>query len=333
MKCKKLLIFSILGTSIFWGSIGIGYGQTYTVQEGDSFWKISQKYNVPLKEIMTLNHADENTEIYPGNQIIISENETYKVQAGDTYWIISQKYNVNFKNLLACNGANENTWLEVGDVIKIPSSQNLSNTEKTQINTKPYVTYITHTVKAGDDPWKLSLQYGIPMKEILDANHMNENQWLTIGQSIKIPVHHVPILPTPASKYGEYLDWWSGAQYVLPIGAKFTVVDFATGKRWNMKRTIGANHADCEPITKEDTNIMKGVWGGTFSWDTRPVVIEYKGRKIAASAAAMPHDVQYINDNNFDGHMDIHFLNSTRHKDGQIDPSHQANIKIAAGKK
>jgi len=33
-----------------------------------------------------------------------------------------------------------------------------------------------------------------------------------------------------------------------------------------------------------------------------------------------------------DGHFDIHFLNSTRHKDGEVDWSHQANVRIAAGK-
>ena len=31
-------------------------------------------------------------------------------------------------------------------------------------------------------------------------------------------------------------------------------------------------------------------------------------------------------------HFDIHFLNSTRHKDGLIDKVHQANIRISAGK-
>ncbi|QEK11483.1 LysM peptidoglycan-binding domain-containing protein [Crassaminicella thermophila] len=323
MKFKKLFISSILGTSLFLGSMGISYGQnlTYTVQSGDVFWKIAQKYNVSTKALMEANNADENTIIYPGQSLIIPSNEKiHIVKPGDTYWIISQKYGVSFKELLKYNGADENTYLDIGQAVKIPSDSQ-----------KPYVTYITHTVKNGDDFWKLSLQYGIPMYELLEVNGMDENTWLTIGQKIRIPVHHVPIKPTPANKYGEYLDWWTEAQYVLPIGAKFTLVDFETGKRWNMKRTIGANHADCEPLTKIDAAIMKGVWGGQFSWERRAVIVEYNGRKIAASAASMPHSIQYINDNNFNGHMDVHFANSTRHKDGKIDWEHQKNIKIAAG--
>ncbi|TCO73140.1 LysM peptidoglycan-binding domain-containing protein [Marinisporobacter balticus] len=346
MKLKNILISSVLGTSLFLGSMGTTYGQnlTYTVQSGDVFWKIAQKYEISTKALMEANNADENTMIYPGQNLIIPGKESiHIVQSGDTYWIISQKYGINFKELLTYNGANESSWLSIGQAVKIPMkvTENISNDENNmntgeqvdKINTaqEAYVTYMTYTVKQGDDPWKLSLQYGIPMNEILSANNMAESTWLNIGDVLKIPVHHVPIKATPGSKYGEYLDWWTEAQYVVPIGTKFTLVDFATGKRWNMKRTIGANHADCEPLTASDAAIMKEVWGGTFSWDKRPSVIEYNGRKIAASVASMPHDIQYITDNNFNGHMDIHFANSTRHKDGEIDWEHQKNIKIAAG--
>jgi len=98
-----------------------------------------------------------------------------------------------------------------------------------------------------------------------------------------------------------------------------------------VKRTIGANHADCEPLTANDAAIMKEVWGGSYSWKERAVIVEVDGRKIAASMASMPHDIQYITNNNFDGHFDIHFRNSTRHSDGKISESHQKQVRIAAG--
>ncbi|MCR3921635.1 MAG: hypothetical protein NUK65_03840 [Firmicutes bacterium] len=41
------------------------------------------------------------------------------------------------------------------------------------------------------------------------------------------------------------------------------------------------------------------------------VIVEVNGRQIAASASTMPHDIQSITDNGFEGHFDIHFLNST----------------------
>jgi len=120
------------------------------------------------------------------------------------------------------------------------------------------------------------------------------------------------------------------------------------------KRTIGASHSDTETLTANDTSIMKSIWGGNFSWGRRPVIIEYNNRKIAASAAGMPHagndtapggqytswrsdnygpgtNLDYVKNNNMNGVFDIHFLNSTRHKDGLVDQEHQENIEIAAG--
>ena len=43
------------------------------------------------------------------------------------------------------------------------------------------------------------------------------------------------------------------------------------------------------------------------------VIIETGGRKLAASMSSMPHGIQYITGNNFNGHFDVHFKNSTRH--------------------
>jgi LysM repeat protein len=178
--------------------------------------------------------------------------------------------------------------------------------------------------------WKLGLQYGIPIHEIMEANGIAQDTVLYPGQKLRIPVHHVPVRPTPGPQYGEYLDWWAEAQYLWPIGKTAVIQDFETGVVWNVRRTIGANHADVEPLTWEDTEIMKELWGG-WNWEVRPVLVIVDGRKIAASASAMPHGVQYIKNNGFDGHFDVHFKNSTRHRDGKIDIEHQERVKKAAG--
>lgn len=51
-------------------------------------------------------------------------------------------------------------------------------------------------------------------------------------------------------------------------GAKFTVTDVRTGKSFRARRFGGWYHADSEPITKEDTAVMKSLEG--FSWNRRP---------------------------------------------------------------
>lgn len=200
-----------------------------------------------------------------------------------------------------------------------------------QKQAKPVVEYAWHQVKEGESAWSISIDYGIPMHELLQANGLPEEAVLAVGQQIKVPVHHIPVKPTVSPQHGEYLDWWSEAQYVFPIGKIAKVTDLATGRIFRIKRTIGANHADCEPLTAADAAVMKEVWGGQYSWKERAVLIEVDGRKLAASMASMPHGVEYIKDNNFTGHFDVHFPNSTRHKDGKVSRAHQEQIRLAAG--
>lgn len=158
----------------------------------------------------------------------------------------------------------------------------------------------------------------------------------------------------PTSKKVEMLDWWKSGRNAFPIGSVVTVKDVYTGKTFKIKRTMGANHADCEALTLADTKIIKSIWGG-FSWDVRPVHIFINGRVLAASMAGQPHagvdsapayavvnnrsegygtgeNLDTIKGNGMDGHFDVHFLNSTRHKDGQEDPRHQAAVKVAASR-
>ncbi|MTI68163.1 MAG: LysM peptidoglycan-binding domain-containing protein [Firmicutes bacterium] len=350
-KITKKIITGALAISI----IGTGssvLASTYQVKSGDTFWKIASKYDLSTSELMKENNATKDTILYIGDKLNIpdSEENFYTVQKGDTPWIISNKFDVSLTELLSINNLDSNSYIYIGQKLKIP------NKETIEIPKQPesYVTYETHIVKRGESFWSLSKEYGIQYSELLKANNAPVNTILYIGDEIKIPIHHVPVTETLGEKYGEYLDWWQAAQYVIPIGAKIKIKDLYTGKSFMAKRTLGANHADCETLTKEDTKIMKDIWGGSFNWEKRPVVVEYNGRKIAASQAGMPHagnenvpggeytswrnggygagmNLDYIKGNAMEGHFDLHFLNSTRHKDGNKDETHQKNVKISAG--
>jgi D-gamma-glutamyl-meso-diaminopimelic acid endopeptidase CwlS len=358
MNIKKMLISGALSVGILAGSSIFTFADsiTYKVQPGDTFWKISQKYNVSLSTLMNANNASASTILYVGQNLTIpaeASQTTYTVRSGDAYWKIAAKYGVDINLLMSFNGANEKTVLYPGQKIKIPG---MGTSAPSPAATKPYITYDKYTVQKGDTFWSVASKFGLPMSELLKANNANESSYLSIGDVIKIPVHHIPVKSTPGEKYGEYLDWWTEAQYVIPIGSVFEVVDFYTGKSFKAKRTTGANHADVETMTLEDTKTMKTIWGGNFSWTARPVIIKHNGRKIAASATSMPHagnesapggkytswrsgnygageNYDWVKGNGIDGHFDIHFAGSTRHNNGQIDSKHQANVKIAAGVK
>lgn len=280
---------------------------TYTVASGDILWKIADRYKVTIQAIMDA-----------------SKLTSYELSVG-------QKLTIPASPVSTTNPTTptEPTTGTVTDPTTIPTTPTEPVEEHS--DDEYWTEMINYTVQKGDNGWTISIDHGIPMSEFLQVNNMSSSSYLQIGQVVKIPVHHVPELSTPGDKYGEYQDWFKGAQYLFPINAEATVTDFYTGKSFQVKRTIGAFHSDTEPLTAEDAAIIKEIWGGTYSWKVRPVIVEVDGRQLAGSMSSMPHDIEYIKDNNFDGHFDIHFLNSLRHKDGLIDQDHQAAIRVAAG--
>lgn len=127
----------------------------------------------------------------------------------------------------------------------------------------------------------------------------------------------------------EKLDWFNGGSSVIPKGATFKVKDVNTGKVFTCKRWSGANHMDTEPLTAEDTAIMKAIYGGSWSWDRRAILVMYNGHVYAASMNGMNHGTTTIADNNFDGHFCIHFYNSRTHETDRVDEDHQAAVARA----
>ncbi len=162
--------------------------------------------------------------------------------------------------------------------------------------------------------------------------------------------------PTESSsipKYGDLINW-SKASNLIPKGTTVKVIDLATKKTFNIQRTFGTNHLDGEASSTSDTSIIKSIWGG-FSWERRPIIVNINELYIAASMTAMPHagvdskeaiktvdnrsdgygtgeNLDMIKNNGMDGVIDIHFKDSTRHKDNKPDPQHQAAILLSSGK-
>jgi hypothetical protein len=125
---------------------------------------------------------------------------------------------------------------------------------------------------------------------------------------------------------------WEQVNDILPKYSKFTVVDLETGMQFQVQRRAGSNHADVQPLTSEDTAIMKKIYNGQWSWKRRAIiVISEEKKKIAASMHGMPHGGGALK-NNFPGHFCIHFYGSTTHRTNFMDLSHKLMILKAAGK-
>lgn len=140
--------------------------------------------------------------------------------------------------------------------------------------------------------------------------------------------------PTQKVRYGEIVEWSKAKNFVAwGGGKKFKCIDFWTGKTYYLIRVGGSNHMDVEPATKADTATLKAAYGGKWSWDRRPTLVQFNGKWYAASINGWPHGKETVKNNDMTGQICLHFTNSRTHGTNLKDSDHQRCIQIAAGKR
>ena len=199
-------------------------GGSYTVQAGDSYWRIANKYGISISELQRLNGTSDYN-LYPGQSLKVpgsgssssasaSSNGTstststtsaapaaggsYTVQAGDSYWRIANKYGISISELQRLNGTS-NYFLYPGQSIKVPGSGSANATPAPAATTAsttsapaetpapaPSTGGGNYTVQAGDSYWRIANKYGISISELQRLNGTS-NYFLYPGQSIKVP--------------------------------------------------------------------------------------------------------------------------------------------------
>ena len=136
-----------------------------------------------------------------------------------------------------------------------------------------------------------------------------------------------------AANYSTYrtekLDWFKGGAQLFHGQCAMTIKDVNTGRTFRVQRRFGTNHLDVEPLTANDTAVLKSVFGGSFSWSRRAILVLFNGHVYAASMNGMPHGTYGITDNNFNGHFCIHFTNSRTHDTDKVDSAHQNCVQHA----
>lgn len=352
----------------------------YQVLSGDSLWGISQTFGVPISTLRQLNNLTGDM-LYVGQKLVIKNAAPFFVsfpayatgsatlRSGPGFGFSPLGYlsastgitvvgkNGDWYKVTTPKGSGYMYYSVVGMTQELAFSTQKSGYFSGKISSdtsRNTVSYLDYTVQRGDNMWAISQKYGIPDYELAAANSMTAATTLYPGQKIRIPVHNIPVKPVLGSGSGEILDWFTEAQYVFPAGKAARLIEPVTGRSFHIKRTMGASHADSETLTVQDTQIMKEIFGGTWNWNRKPMILELDGRRFAVSVAGMPHagvdGVPYmqtvanrsdnygtgpnydaISGNGMGGHFDLYFLNGLRHKDNQIDPSHQYFVLKSGG--
>ncbi len=113
----------------------------------------------------------------------------------------------------------------------------------------------------------------------------------------------------PSASEVALLHWYNEVKPSIKSGQKVTIFDPDTSLSWKLRLYSLGHHADSEPLTLRDTQIMFKAFGYTNTWTPKPVYVQLpSGRWTLASMHNVPHLSGSIKDNGFDGHLCVHFL-------------------------
>ena len=152
-------------------------GNTYTVQSGDTLYKIADRFNTTVTAIMSLNNLK--TSILSIGQVLKIPSSTeeqqpstgtsvdYIVKSGDSLYSIANKYGTTVTAIKSLNNLTSNN-LSIGQRLKIPSTGT-----------------ITYVVKSGDNLYSIANKYNTTVNSIKQKNGLTSNS-LSIGQVLLI---------------------------------------------------------------------------------------------------------------------------------------------------
>tara|TARA_B100000579_G_scaffold36506_1_gene25541 strand:- start:329 stop:1189 length:861 start_codon:yes stop_codon:yes gene_type:complete len=221
-KIKISLVLFYINKIIFLLSIfnsEVNADTKIIAKSGDTLFKISKQYGVPLKELMYKNNFNDATKIIEGEVILIplinntieinNEHPTYKVIEGDTLYKIARDYNVNPKDIISINNLRNDSLLKIDQIILLPkgaiykkkiSKENIELASKKVFYHKTYKDEYFSTI---------SKIHKISMKELNTLNELNNPQKIKPNIKLKLRENKA----SKWLKYGSLIVNWSDWTY------------------------------------------------------------------------------------------------------------------------
>ncbi|MEM7034804.1 MAG: LysM peptidoglycan-binding domain-containing protein, partial [Chloroflexota bacterium] len=188
---KKILISGLLAGLLLVLSVTIVAaegGKTHTVKPGESLSSIAYYYGVSANAIMQANGLSNPDYIYvhqkltipgTGHQATVTCTQYYVVQWGDTLSGIAWKHGTSI-NAIKKASSLDNDWIHEDQKLCLSSSSQSGYSAPTS-----YSHY--HIVQAGDTISGIAYHYGISQKALIQANHLTDASWISVGQKLAIP--------------------------------------------------------------------------------------------------------------------------------------------------
>lgn len=184
-----------VGQKIYVPVPDIDTNRVYTVQPGDSLYKIAIKYGITIQQLKTENNLKTDI-IYTGQVLYIPHSgtpddnqnpdfpgqEIYVVSPGDSLYKIAIKFNTTIQKIKIENNL-QNDMIYVGQKLRIPLSGD-NNGIPDNSDTRNEIIYY---VKPGDSLYEIAREYNVTVSELKSRNNL-ESEMLIVGQKLYISV-------------------------------------------------------------------------------------------------------------------------------------------------
>lgn len=103
------------GTSKGPGSAGV-----HNVIPGDTLWRVSQRYKIPMQDIVQANDIKPPYTLSVGQRLRLPPPREYRVRAGDTLYGVSRVFDVSTADLARQNNLRSPYILRTGQILRLP---------------------------------------------------------------------------------------------------------------------------------------------------------------------------------------------------------------------
>ena len=155
-------------------------GSYYTIQPGDSWWSIANRFGMDMYQLAQLNGMSINTVIHPGQKIRVkgtikngakpvknTNTSFYVVKPGDSWWNIAAKHGLSMYTLASRNGKTIHTVIHPGDKLTISGQ-----------------TSRTYTVSRGDTLSGIAGRLGVSVSALAARNNISNPNRIYVGQCL-----------------------------------------------------------------------------------------------------------------------------------------------------
>ena len=191
----------------------------HTIAEGDTFYSLAKRYDVPLKQIVELNGKEDAEKLLPGKVVYIPYVESvakrssrdgvvdmdsmltstdgefiiHTITQGDTLYSVAKSYKISLEQLIADNPSAVAESLELGGTLLVRSSKvgyatikdidkEIKHREKSADASKPKY----HTVAYGDTLYSLARRYKTTEEQLMYLNDITSPDELLSGMTIMV---------------------------------------------------------------------------------------------------------------------------------------------------